>query len=93
MTSYSGQPRRRCAPSPPTRRISVPVLNPWGQKLMQPPHLHGLLPGGGIAPDENWGPSRAGFFLPVRVLSRLFRGLHPRSTIQEVARAIMIYAR
>jgi Putative transposase len=40
------------------------------------PHLHCLVPGGGIAPDgKSWFPCRPGFFLPVRVLSRMFRGL------------------
>jgi hypothetical protein len=52
------------------------VLHTWGQNLMHHPHLHCLVPGGGIAPDgESWVPCRPGFFLPVRVLSRLFRGL------------------
>jgi hypothetical protein len=67
------------------------VLHPLGQKLMHPPHLHGLMNGGGIAPDgESWGVLAGwGFSLPDRVLSRLFRGLHPRSTILQVARAIV----
>ena len=52
------------------------VLHTWGQNLMHHPHLHCLVPGGGIAPDgKSWIPCRPGFFLPVRVLSRLFRGL------------------
>jgi hypothetical protein len=52
------------------------VLHTWGQNLMHHPHLHCLVPGGGIAPDgESWIACRAGFFLPVRVLSRMFRGL------------------
>jgi hypothetical protein len=52
------------------------VLHTWGQNLLHHPHLHCLVPGGGIAPDgESWIACRPGFFLPVRVLSRLFRGL------------------
>ena len=52
------------------------VLHTWGQNLMHHPHLHCLVPGGGIAPDgQSWIACREGFFLPVRVLSRLFRGL------------------
>jgi hypothetical protein len=52
------------------------VLHTWGQSLTHHPHLHFLVPGGGIAPDgERWIACRPGFFLPVRVLSRLFRGL------------------
>jgi Putative transposase/Transposase zinc-binding domain len=52
------------------------VLHTWGQNLLHHPHLHCLVPGGGIAPDgSRWIACRPGFFLPVRVLSRLFRGL------------------
>jgi hypothetical protein len=50
------------------------VLHSWGQNLLHHPHLHCLVPGGGIAPDgERWIACRPGFFLPVRVLSRMFR--------------------
>jgi hypothetical protein len=53
----------------------VAVLHTWGQKLDHHPHVHCLVPGGGLSPDgERWIPSRAEFFLPVRVLSRVFRG-------------------
>ena len=52
------------------------VLHTWGQTLLHHPHLHCLVPGGGISPDgSRWVASKPGFFLPVRVLSRLFRGL------------------
>ena len=52
------------------------VLHTWGQNLMHHPHVHCLVPGGGIAPDgKSWIACRTGFFLPVRVLSRMFRGL------------------
>jgi hypothetical protein len=52
------------------------VLHTWGQNLMHHPHVHCLVPGGGIAPNgERWIACRPGFFLPVRVLSRMFRGL------------------
>jgi hypothetical protein len=51
------------------------VLHTWGQNLHLHPHLHCVVPGGGLAPDgTHWVPCRPGFFLPVRVLSRLFRG-------------------
>lgn len=51
------------------------VLHTWGQNLHLHPHLHCVVPGGGLAPDgSHWVPCRPGFFLPVRVLSRLFRG-------------------
>ncbi len=52
------------------------VLHTWGQTLGHHPHLHCVVPGGGLAPDgTRWIPCRPGFFLPVRVLSRLFRRL------------------
>jgi hypothetical protein len=51
------------------------VLHTWGQTLMPHPHLHCVVPSGGLAPDRTrWIAGRADFFLPVRVLSRLFRG-------------------
>jgi hypothetical protein len=50
------------------------VLHTWGSALTHHPHVHGIVPGGGLAPDgKNWIACRPGFFLPVRVLSRLFR--------------------
>jgi hypothetical protein len=52
------------------------VLHTWGQNLLHHPHIHCLVPGGGISPDgESWIACRPGFFLPVTVLSRMFRGL------------------
>jgi len=52
------------------------VLHTWGQSLLHHPHLHCVVPGGGISPDgSGWIACRPGFFLPVRVLSRLFRRL------------------
>ncbi|MCI0721482.1 MAG: IS91 family transposase [Acidobacteria bacterium] len=52
------------------------ILHTWGQNLLHHPHLHCVAPGGGLAPDgRRWVGCRPGFFLPVRVLSRLFRGL------------------
>jgi hypothetical protein len=53
----------------------VAILHTWGQTLQHHPHLHCVVPGGGISPDaKRWVACRPGFFLPVRVLSRLFRG-------------------
>ncbi len=52
------------------------VLHTWGSALTHHPHVHMIVPGGGISPDgERWVACRPGFFLPVRVLSRLFRRL------------------
>src|SRR6266403_4435703 len=54
----------------------ITVLHTWGQNLLHHPHVHCVVPGGGISPDgTRWLPCRPGFFLPVRVLSRLFRRL------------------
>ena len=51
------------------------VLHTWGQTLQHHPHLHCVIPGGGLSPDRSrWVSCRKGFFLPVKVLSRLFRG-------------------
>ena len=54
----------------------IAVLHTWGQNLDHHPHIHCIVPGGGIAPDgDRWVACRPEFFLPVRVLSRLFRRL------------------
>ena len=53
----------------------VAVLHTWGQTLQHHPHVHCVVPGGGISEDRSrWVSCRPGFFLPVRVLSRVFRG-------------------
>jgi hypothetical protein len=50
------------------------VLHTWGSALTHHPHVHGIVPGGGLSPDgAHWISCKPGFFLPVRVLSRLFR--------------------
>ncbi|WP_194727049.1 IS91 family transposase [Noviherbaspirillum malthae] len=50
------------------------VLHTWGSALTHHPHVHGIISGGGLSPDgQRWIACRPGFFLPVRVLSRLFR--------------------
>jgi hypothetical protein len=52
------------------------VLHSWGSALTHHPHVHMIVPGGGISLDgQRWISCRPGFFLPVRVLSRLFRRL------------------
>ena len=51
------------------------VLHTWGQNLLHHPHVHCVIPAGGIAPDDSrWIHCRENFFLPMRVLSRVFRG-------------------
>jgi hypothetical protein len=67
------------------------VLHTWGSSLTHHPHVHCIVPGGGISPDgQRWISCRKTFFLPVRVLSRLFRRLmcqrlaaaHAQGTLQ-----------
>src|SRR4030095_13180522 len=54
----------------------IAILHTWGQNLLHHPHLHCVVPGGGVAPDgQRWIACRPGFFLPVRVLWRRFRRL------------------
>jgi hypothetical protein len=66
-------------------RIGVTlVLHTWGSALTHHPHVHGIVPGGGLsAHGERWIGCRPGFFLPVRVLSRLFR----RRFVEELTHA------
>ena len=51
------------------------ILHTWGQNLMYHPHIHCIVPGGGLSLDNsNWIKSKKKFFIPVKVLSRKFRG-------------------
>jgi len=51
------------------------ILHTWGQTLQPHPHIHCVVPGGGLSTDHcRWLSSRSNFFLPVKVLSRVFRG-------------------
>ena len=61
-------------------RIGVTaVLHTWGSTLTHHPHVHMIVPGGGLSPDgARWIACRSNFFLPVNVLARLFRRLVPR---------------
>jgi hypothetical protein len=69
------------------------VLHTWGQQLHHHPHLHCVLPAGGIAPDgAHWVPCRPHFFLPVRVLSRRFRRLYLTGLAQTYAQGQLTFA-
>ena len=77
----SGPPRRPCsqmAADPEHLGAEIgflAVLHTWGQNLQHHPHVHCVVPGGGLSPDgSRWVACRDDFFLPVRVLSRVFRG-------------------
>ncbi len=81
-TSCFAPAQTHCAPLVPTPKHLgaeigfIAVLHTWGQSLSHHPHLHCVVPGGGLSADgSRWVACRAGFFLPVRVLSRLFRRL------------------
>jgi hypothetical protein len=53
----------------------VSILHTWGQNLLLHPHVHCVIPAGGLSPDHSrWVRPRYSFFLPVKVLSRVFRG-------------------
>jgi hypothetical protein len=53
----------------------IGILHTWGQNLMDHPHIHCVVPGGGLSPGKaRWVSCRKGFFIPVRVMSALFRG-------------------
>jgi len=71
MTTLAANPRRLGA-----EIGAVAVLHTWGQALNHHPHLHCVVPGGGLAPDDaRWVQGRANFFLAVKPLARLFRRL------------------
>jgi hypothetical protein len=65
----------------------IAVLHTWGSALTHHPHVHCIVPGGGLSPDgRRWIACRKGFFLPVRVLSRFFRRLFLEKLIDAHAR-------
>jgi hypothetical protein len=51
------------------------VLHTWTRTLEYHPHVHCLVPGGGLSPEGNWVPSRSDYLVPVKALSRIFRGV------------------
>ncbi len=71
LTTIAADPRHLGA------RIGLTaVLHTWGSAMTHHPHVHVIVPGGGLSPDgSRWIACKPGFFLPVRVLSRLFRRL------------------
>jgi hypothetical protein len=69
LLEVAGNPKRLGA------RIGfISILHTWGQNLCLHPHIHCVIPGGGLSPGGKWVACRKGFFLPVRVLSKVFRG-------------------
>lgn len=59
---------------------AVAILHTWGQTLVYHPHIHMIVPAGGLSEDQTeWIPSNKKFFLPVKILSAVFRGILCRS--------------
>jgi hypothetical protein len=75
----AGQALLQCAANPGflgAQAGAVGVLHTWGQTLVYHPHIHMIVPAGGLSADQmEWIPSPQKFFLPVKVLSGLFRGI------------------
>ena len=75
----AGQVLMRCAANPKLMGVqagAVGVLHTWGQTLVYHPHIHMIVPAGGLSPDQmEWVTSSKKFFLPVKLLSGVFRGI------------------
>ena len=75
----AGQALIKCAANPKftgVRAGAVGVLHTWGQTLVHHPHIHMIVPAGGLSDDQTeWVPSPKKFFLPVKLLSNVFRGM------------------
>ncbi len=65
---------------------ALAILHTWGQSMMHHPHVHCVVPGGGLSSEgDKWISCRPGFFLPVKVLSEVFRGKFINMTRQAFA--------
>jgi len=75
----TGQALMQCAANPKlmgAQAGAVGVLHTWGQTLVYHPHIHMIVPSGGLSDDQmEWIPSHRKFFLPVKVLNSVFRGI------------------
>lgn len=73
----AGESLRRCAANTQflgARYGAVAVLHTWGQTLVYHPHIHMIVPAGGLSEDaREWIPANPRFFLPVKILSKVFR--------------------
>ena len=59
------------------------VLHTWGRQLQYHPHIHYIVPGGGLSPDRTaWHPSHANFLVPVKALSPIYRALFKENMLQ-----------
>jgi hypothetical protein len=84
----AGQALIKCAANPKltgVRAGAVGVMHTWGQTLIYHPHIHMIVPAGGLSEDQmEWVPSPKKFFLPVKLLSNVFRGILCRLICQAV---------
>lgn len=84
----AGQTLIKCAANPKLLGVqagAVCVLHTWGQTLIYHPHIHMIVPSGGLSEDHmEWIPSLRKFFLPVKILSNVFRGILCRFLEQAV---------
>jgi len=70
----------------------IGLLHTWGQNLQHHPHIHYVVPGGGLSADgERWISCPPGFFLPVRVLSKVFRGIFLELTRKAFANGMLTF--
>jgi len=70
----------------------IGLLHTWGQNLQHHPHIHYVIPGGGLSADrERWISCPSGFFLPVRVLSKVFRGIFLELTRKAFAKGRLTF--
>jgi len=70
----------------------IGLLHTWGQNLQHHPHIHYVVPGGGLSADgERWISCPPGFFLPVRVLSKVFRGIFLELTRKAFAKDMLTF--
>lgn len=80
LFSASSQALKRLAKDPRFIGTTLPgftgILHTWGRQLQYHPHIHYIVPGGGLSQDrEAWLPSRTNFYVPVRALSPIYRAL------------------
>lgn len=90
LFNAAGKALLQCAANPGflgAQAGAVAVLHTWGQTLVYHPHIHMIVPAGGLSADQmEWVPSPQKFFLPVKVLSNLFRGILCRFLEQAVTK-------
>lgn len=79
LFNAAGQALLQCAANPGflgAQAGAVAILHTWGQNLAYHPHIHMIVPAGGLSLDQmEWVPSNRNFFVPVKALSKVFRGI------------------